>query len=310
MSDEQTPQFNELPEHSVEFVGIARPIAPETEPALPTEPPRPRVWTVFAVYVSGVVLGVIVSIVYLLAVLSGVSATAWLDELAERPNAFLGLLALTLCAALFVTMCAAFLSPARWICRLRLTAPSMSIPQIATSAIGATALGMMFTMAYALELVPRSSTLEQLAGVVGSLFGTSFMLGILVIGILPGIAEELLFRGYIQTRLSQRWGVRVSILLTALMFGAYHMDFSQGILAVGMGIYLGLVTERANSVIPAMVAHAANNTIGIVVSVSFPETESRALLWVLMLAGAVVLVVCLVHLRRSSPDTLADAAGD
>src|SRR5438067_2099052 len=81
------------------------------------------------------------------------------------------------------------------------------------------------------------------------------IVGIVVIGIMPGIGEELLCRGYIQTRLSQRWGRTVSILVTAILFAILHMDPLQSTFAFGLGVYLGLITERTGSLRPAMVCH-------------------------------------------------------
>ncbi|HPD31993.1 MAG TPA: CPBP family intramembrane metalloprotease [Phycisphaerae bacterium] len=310
MNEEAPTQFNEASQDSKETVGTARPVALVVETAPAVEPARrPRVWTVFAAYVSTIVLGTIVTMVHLVITLFGVAPGDWIDELAKRPLSFLWVMSYMLFAALLVAFCAAFLSPVRWVCRLRLTAPSLSCMQVATAAVGAVAIGLTFSMAYALDFLPRSSTLEPLSAVIAGLLGLNLILGIVVIGILPAISEELLFRGYLQTRLTQRWGARISILLTALMFAAYHMDVSQGILALGVGIYLGFVVERGNSIVPAIIGHAVNNTVALLLSVFLPDTLSRASLWVILLAAAVVLGLCLWHLRSAVPPDRTCMAG-
>ena len=51
-------------------------------------------------------------------------------------------------------------------------------------------------------------------------------------GLGPGFGEELLFRGYIQTRLRQRWPRLVALAVTACLFGFIHFDLVQGAFAV------------------------------------------------------------------------------
>ena len=67
----------------------------------------------------------------------------------------------------------------------------------------------------------------------------------LCIGVLPGFAEELLFRGYVQTRLSQRWGRWWGVGIAAALFGIMHIDPVHGTFAGIFGLYLGYLTERA-----------------------------------------------------------------
>lgn len=306
MHDDLRPQHDEMLPAGVEPQQYARPMMAEPPLALPVEPPRPRVWTVFTVYASAAGLGLVFSTIYLVAVMSSrragrFSSEQLLEELAQSPRMMFGLLSVTLCTLMLMTLLAAFLSPECWYRRLRLVSPAMSAGRVLVAATGAVALGAVFTMAYALDLLPRSNTLEPLGQAMAGLSGANLVWGVLVIGVLAGVAEEGLFRGYMQTRLTQRWGVRLSIFLTALMFAAYHMDLSQGILALAMGIYLGFVAEWARSIIPAMIGHAANNTIGVLATAGSPEPESRWLLYLLMVLGLVVLWLCLRHLRGAPP---------
>lgn len=49
---------------------------------------------------------------------------------------------------------------------------------------------------------------------------------IIVLPITVAIAEELLYRGYLQTRLTARFGIGVGLLIPALFFGLQHVAFS------------------------------------------------------------------------------------
>jgi membrane protease YdiL (CAAX protease family) len=89
----------------------------------------------------------------------------------------------------------------------------------------------------------------------------------LCVSLMPAISEEWLFRGYIQTRLLKRWHPAWAILLSSLLFAAFHMDPVHVIAVIPLGIWLGTITYYSGSIIPAMIAHAYNNALSIVATV-------------------------------------------
>ncbi|WP_400161776.1 CPBP family intramembrane glutamic endopeptidase [Brevibacillus sp. TJ4] len=86
---------------------------------------------------------------------------------------------------------------------------------------------------------------------------------ILVIGLLVPFAEELLFRGVVQTYLVKRLGVIAGILLSSLWFALLHMDvaFFAPLLVIGIG--LGWIRHHFQSIWGAVVLHAVNNLSGV-----------------------------------------------
>jgi len=82
---------------------------------------------------------------------------------------------------------------------------------------------------------------------------------ILTVAVAPGIAEEIFFRGLIQTQLAARWGPLPSILASATCFGLIHFDVVQGSVAFVSGLFLGWVVERFEGIRPSIAAHACNN---------------------------------------------------
>jgi membrane protease YdiL (CAAX protease family) len=88
------------------------------------------------------------------------------------------------------------------------------------------------------------------------------VVAVLVIAVAAGTVEEILFRGYVQTRLSRRWGPGPAVIVTSLLFGAAHFDPVQGTAAVFLGLYLGAITEWAGSIRPAIFCHIVNNLFG------------------------------------------------
>lgn len=77
--------------------------------------------------------------------------------------------------------------------------------------------------------------------------------------IIGPISEELIFRGFV-LRGFEKYGKNLAIIVSAVMFGAFHGNFIQGIFAFVVGIILGYVTLRY-SIKWAMILHVINNFI-------------------------------------------------
>jgi membrane protease YdiL (CAAX protease family) len=84
---------------------------------------------------------------------------------------------------------------------------------------------------------------------------------IVALALVPGFAEETFFRGLMQTRLAAAWGRWPGILAAAACFGAFHLDVVQGALALVVGVLLGWIASRFESIRPAALAHAINNAL-------------------------------------------------
>lgn len=81
--------------------------------------------------------------------------------------------------------------------------------------------------------------------------------------------EEMLFRGFIQPLLVRSFGLIVGIVLTAALFGSLHgPEYSfawQYVAAVTLvGIVLGWIRARANSIIPSTIMHGCYNAIFVI----------------------------------------------
>ena len=89
----------------------------------------------------------------------------------------------------------------------------------------------------------------------------------IALALAPALCEELLFRGLLLRLFALRWPGAVAVLGSALVFGAAHLDFVQGAAAFVLGGYLGALTARAGSLRPAILCHAANNSLALAGSV-------------------------------------------
>ena len=104
--------------------------------------------------------------------------------------------------------------------------------------------------------------------------------GYFVIGILVPLAEEMVFRGAILRTLlkifNQRWHW-LPIVLSALIFGAVHVNMAQFCHATLLGLLLGWLYYRTDSIVPGLVLHGVNNIIAYVAVMLFPQSSDSTL---------------------------------
>jgi membrane protease YdiL (CAAX protease family) len=89
---------------------------------------------------------------------------------------------------------------------------------------------------------------------------------ILVVAVTPAIAEELLFRGLIQSsfeRVSKPWRAAI---WTGVIFGLFHFNPFSIVPLIALGIFFGFLRMRSKSMVIAMVVHFLNNVLAVFVT--------------------------------------------
>jgi len=84
--------------------------------------------------------------------------------------------------------------------------------------------------------------------------------------LVPAICEEIVFRGVLARALGRRRSIVVAAAISAAVFAAYHLSLVQALPTLTLGFVLAVIAIRADSVVPAMLAHALNNVLAIVMS--------------------------------------------
>lgn len=77
--------------------------------------------------------------------------------------------------------------------------------------------------------------------------------------VLAPVLEELLFRGILLRKVQRAAGTLPAVLISALLFGLYHGNLSQGITAAAAGLALGYAYVRTDALLVSVVMHAAAN---------------------------------------------------
>jgi membrane protease YdiL (CAAX protease family) len=88
---------------------------------------------------------------------------------------------------------------------------------------------------------------------------TSLWGSLLLLVIIAPLTEELLFRGLILRGLLSRYPVWISVLISSLLFGLFHLNPWQIIGATLGGLILGWIFVRTRSLVPCVFAHALFN---------------------------------------------------
>ena len=98
--------------------------------------------------------------------------------------------------------------------------------------------------------------------------------GYVAVGLLAPLAEELVFRGAILRALLQ-WCSKpwVGIALSALFFAVAHMNPAQFPHAFLIGLLLGWMYYRTDSIIPGIVYHWINNSVAYVMYNLYPNPD-------------------------------------
>lgn len=135
----------------------------------------------------------------------------------------------------------------------------------------------------------------------------NFIPWVLAMGVSAGICEEALFRGFIQNGLQNYWGPVKAVVITAVLFGLFHLDPWRTPSAILLGLLAGYLLVRTRSLYAPIVLHATSNTLGQVLAFTdnLPQTNDQ---WVMALSMSAVLIIAVLVIaertkKESNPST-------
>ncbi|MBQ1752950.1 MAG: D-alanine--D-alanine ligase [Paludibacteraceae bacterium] len=144
----------------------------------------------------------------------------------------------------------------------------------------------------------------------------SLLTAILVMAIIPGLCEELYFRGLLQNVFrGMTKSIHASVWITAVIFSFIHFQFFGFVPRVLLGALLGYILVYSGSVWTNVIAHTLNNALAVVVlwvTVNYPEMGSVADIGaetlpltvgvvLFALCGLAVTVACLYYIKKTNP---------
>jgi len=135
------------------------------------------------------------------------------------------------------------------------------------------------------------------------------LFNVIMIGLIPAIGEELLFRGVIQ-RLFIEWlrNKHVAILITAALFSAMHLQFYGFIPRMLLGVLFGYLVVWSGSLWLPILGHFINNASAVIFTYLFQKeltkidpdkigTEGQQ--WIATLVSAILMVTIMLIIRRT-----------
>ena len=163
------------------------------------------------------------------------------------------------------------------------------------TAIAATPL-LYAAVSLILSILPEA-WLASYAEASASLSQKGILVAVATVLVAP-VAEEVIFRGLVISRLSRVVPGWLAVLLSALLFGVCHGQIVWMAYAFVLGTIFGFFTLRAKSVWPSLCAHILFNGIG-QLAVYIPETDTAVNLFHLGLLGTGVVLCIAVFLFRA-----------
>lgn len=115
-----------------------------------------------------------------------------------------------------------------------------------------------------------------------------FLLCFLSTVAVPALVEEFAFRGLVLGSL-RRYGDGFAVIVSSILFGFMHGNFEQMPFAFLVGLALGFIVVKTNSLLLAMAVHATNNFV----SVIFDFMPSSILQTAQNIIYSVFLFICL-----------------
>jgi len=137
------------------------------------------------------------------------------------------------------------------------------------------------------ELLERLMSFEGIQG---------FFWKFLVLCIVPGICEELLFRGFCQTSIEARWGTNKAIIITAFLFAILHGNPWYIHLYLILGFFLSWVYAVGRTLWIPITCHIINNAwtfTNHALGVEYPLRGFGNPTDLIIISSAIVLVIVL-----------------
>jgi uncharacterized protein len=132
---------------------------------------------------------------------------------------------------------------------------------------------------------------------------------IIIIALLPALAEELFFRGVLQRLFihifKNAWA---GIIFTAIIFSAIHGQFLGFLPRLLLGILLGVTYWYSGSLWPGIIAHFINNAIQVILVYKNPNFIEKEVNFTapLVLASMLATVVIIFFIKRISHTRYAE----
>ncbi|WP_431801627.1 CPBP family intramembrane glutamic endopeptidase [Halobacillus andaensis] len=89
------------------------------------------------------------------------------------------------------------------------------------------------------------------------------------------ITEEIIFRKVIFGQVYKRTNFLLAVLLSSVIFGAFHFDFLHMLVYFSMGVVFAFLYVKTKSIITPIIAHMAMNSMVVITQLFYTEEDIR-----------------------------------
>jgi len=257
-----------------------------------------RPWHVFATYLVAVA-GMFANTPLAMEVLHRVyPKVPELTLVRTLPGLLVGSLAASSALLLTLLLLVRPLDPVRF----RLLPGGETGSTLAAAVLGLLALGQALDSLTVLLGLDARGSLQLIRRALEGTTGPGLFGAVVVLGLVAGAAEEIFFRGYMQSRLREHWPPALAIVATSVSFAALHADVTavHMVVALVLGLYLGFVAEATGSTLPCIVCHVVNNVLYTLQTALGFNIVGRDANLVAVVAGGAVFVACALWVRHTA----------
>ena len=135
------------------------------------------------------------------------------------------------------------------------------------------------------------------------LFG--FLLSFIATVIVPAFVEEFAFRGIVLGSL-KKYGEAFAIIVSSVMFGFMHANFEQIPFAFLVGLILGFIAVKSESIWPAILIHAYNNSISVIFTYLLNDcsVEIQNIIYTILLSVSLLLGILALFITKNPKELL------
>ncbi len=163
--------------------------------------------------------------------------------------------------------------------------------QIIFTVIGA--VGGMFFLNFILLFLPiPQEMMSTLQNGLTNISTSSLVLGIITNSILVPVMEEIVFRGYIFSRLEKAMPSIVAAIISSVIFGLCHGSLLWAIWAATVGMIICVVRIKSGSIVPGMIFHIIINSFATITNAipAFNDMTEPVLIALTVIGGILLAV--------------------
>lgn len=277
---------------------------------LPTEraagrhegPRQSRVIGVILVSIFSLPLAALGGVLAALIAVAILAVTGTAENFQDHPSWLFAAMIGTEATFLIVAVAAGSTSSGGLRQRLRLTTPRVPRAAILFLMLGTLFVWFLGFLFYrVIQADAWLSPVDESFAMLGRVFGSAPMgwkIALVIAGSVgPGICEEFLFRGYLQTRLLERWSPPKAIFVSGTIFALAHFDPHHVLGILPLCFWLGYVAFRTGSIVPGILCHMFVNAIGQTMLASMLITSEGSEWTPVLVAGLVGLPAFAIGVR-------------